>query len=476
MDGARVIDVSPLELQRLSTVIGPRRFSEVQQAVRLVRKEMGAARLWNISSTAKGGGVAEMLLSLLGYARAAEVDARWLVIDGSPEFFAVTKRIHNRIHGMAGDNGALGSGELRCYQEVLEANAPSILAKLVPGDIVLLHDPQTLGLAEFLAESGVTVVWRCHIGSDTVNAYTKEAWEFLAPFVRLCRSLIFSRAAFVPPQLEGELIRVIPPSIDPFSDKNRKLTRTETMHALRSMGLLASDRIRRGTSSNSPRLVGYEPGFVASDRLVAQVSRWDHLKDMQGVMSGFAQNVTARSDAVLALVGPATAKISDDPEGEVVLGECVAIWESFKPSVRRRIHLFTLPMDNLRTNAVMVNAVQTHATIVVQKSLMEGFGLTVTEALWKTKPVVGSSVGGINDQLADGAGMLLSDPKDLGAFSMAVVSLLEDQEAARVMAQRGHDRVLHHYLVDRQLLQYARLIQDLVRSDAPGDSSRSSAV
>jgi trehalose synthase len=323
-----------------------------------------------------------------------------------------------------------------------------------------------------LADSGVHVLWRCHIGSDVVNLHTEEAWAFLAPFVPSCRALIFSRSGFVPPQLDKARILEIPPSIDPFSEKNRSLTRTEMTRALRTMGIIASDSPHRRISPKpNPRYSG-EAAFSASDRLVTQVSRWDHLKDMQGVMTGFAEGVTAHSDAVLALVGPAVANVSDDPEGAPVLDECVAVWESLKPSIRRRIHLFTLPMDDVGANAVMVNAVQSHATVVVQKSLMEGFGLTVTEALWKKRPVIGSAVGGISDQLANGAGVLLSDPKDLDAFSAAVVSLLEDQPAALQMGERGQRHVLHSYLVDRSLLQYAGLIGEICRSDQRGATPR----
>ena len=463
---ATAIDVSARPLHPLLALIGERRYSKVEQAMQEVRAEMGSARFWNISSTAKGGGVAEMLACLVSYARGCELDARWLVIEGDPEFFVITKRIHNRIHGMAGDGGELGPTELRHYRGVLAANAPSILEKIAPGDIVLLHDPQTLGLAELLTESGASVLWRCHIGSDTVNASSKEAWAFLAPFVTSCRALIFSRLGFVPPQVEGAWVFVIPPSIDPYSDKNRKLPPTEMRRALRAMGLVASDRLHRGAAPKpDARYFREQPPFSASDRLVVQVSRWDHLKDMQGVMTGFAEGATARTDAVLALVGPAVTNVSDDPEGQAVLGECIAVWETLKPSIRRRIHLFTLPMDDVRANAVMVNAVQTHATIVVQKSLMEGFGLTVAEALWKARPVIGSAVGGIRDQLADGIGVLLPDPRDLDAFSDAVVSLLDDSRTARLMGQRAQHHVLENYLIDRHLLQYASLFGELRRSD-----------
>jgi trehalose synthase len=466
MRGATAIEVSARPLSLLQAVIGERRFSKLERAMQEARDEMGSARFWNISSTAKGGGVAEMLAGLVGYARAADVDARWLVIEGDPEFFVITKRIHNRMHGVAGDDGALGPAELRRYRDVLAANAPSILEKIAPGDIVLLHDPQTLGLADLLTKSGATVLWRCHIGSETINAHSKQAWAFLAPFVTSCRELIFSRLGFVPPQVKDAKVIVIPPSIDPCSDKNRKLPATELRRALRTMGLVASDRPHRGvTLKPHARYFGEVPPFAASDRLLVQVSRWDHLKDMQGVMTGFAEGATARSDAVLALVGPAVANVADDPEGQAVLGECIAIWETLKPSVRRRIHLFTLPMDDVRANAVMVNAVQTHATIVVQKSLMEGFGLTVAEALWKAKPVIGSDVGGISDQLADGNGILLSDPTDLEAFSDAAVSLLDDSHRARLMGKRARLHVRRNYLVDRHLLQYASLLGRLRRSD-----------
>ena len=138
---------------------------------------------------------------------------------------------------MAGDGGELGPAELRHYRGVLVANAPSILEKIAPGDIVLLHDPQTLGLAELLTESGASVLWRCHIGSDTVNAFSKEAWAFLAPFITSCRALIFSRLGFVPPEVEGAWVLVIPPSIDPYSDKNRKLPPTEMRRALKRHGV-----------------------------------------------------------------------------------------------------------------------------------------------------------------------------------------------------------------------------------------------
>ena len=302
---ATAIDVSARPLHPLLALIGERRYSKVEQAMQEVRAEMGSARFWNISSTAKGGGVAEMLACLVSYARGCELDARWLVIEGDPEFFVITKRIHNRIHGMAGDGGELGPTELRHYRGVLAANAPSILERIAPGDIVLLHDPQTLGLAELLTETGASVLWRCHIGSDTVNAFSKEAWAFLAPFVTSCRALIFSRLGFVPPQVEGAWVLVIPPSIDPYVGQESQTPADRDAPCVERHGVGRFRSPPPWSCAEAPRSVfSRTAAFSASDRLVVQVSRWDHLKDMQGVMTGFAEGATARSDAVLALVGP----------------------------------------------------------------------------------------------------------------------------------------------------------------------------
>jgi trehalose synthase len=192
-----------------------------------------------------------------------------------------------------------------------------------------------------------------------------------------------------------------------------------------------------------------------------QVSRWDRLKDMGGVMRGFAEHVAPAGPGYLMLVGPSVAEVKDDPEGAAVYAECRAQWQALPPAARARVLLLTLPLDDVDENAAMVNALQRHARIIVQKSLAEGFGLTVAEGMWKGRPVVGSAIGGILDQIAPGTGVLLPDPRDLVAFGSAVRHLLDQPEEADRMGQAARAYIRDHYVGDLHLLRYAQLFETL---------------
>jgi trehalose synthase len=194
-----------------------------------------------------------------------------------------------------------------------------------------------------------------------------------------------------------------------------------------------------------------------ADPVVVQVSRWDRLKDMAGVMRGFAEHVAPGGDGYLILAGPEVSEVADDPEGGQVLAECVAQWQGLPAAARARVLLVTLPLDDIEENAAMINAIQRHASVIVQKSLAEGFGLTVAEGMWKGRPVVGSAVGGILDQITDGTGLLVRDPADLAAFGSQVRWLLDHPGEAERMGRAGQEHVREHYLGDRHLLQYADL-------------------
>jgi trehalose synthase len=196
--------------------------------------------------------------------------------------------------------------------------------------------------------------------------------------------------------------------------------------------------------------------------LVVQVSRWDRLKDMQGVMRGFAARAAEDLHADLALVGPAATGVTDDPEGAEVLAECIATWEGLPQAIRRRVRLITLPMDDIDENAVMVNAIQSQATVIVQKSLVEGFGLTVAEGMWKAKPVVASAVGGIVDQVVPGTGILLDDPTDLTAFSDALHDLLGHPDEIKQLGRAARRYVHDNFIGDLHLLRYSQLLERLV--------------
>ena len=245
---------------------------------------------------------------------------------------------------------------------------------------------------------------------------------------------------------------IIQPSIDPLAAKNRPMRPERVLALLAQIGLLEGD-----PDSGSPAVLGGAP-FSAGDPLVVQVSRWDHLKDMEGVLRGFADHLAGRTDARLALIGPAVDGVTDDPEGARVLAECVAAWESLPRRQRDAIRLVTLPMDDPVANAVMVNAAQRHASVVVQKSLQEGFGLTVTEAMWKSRPVIASAVGGIVGQIPPGAGILLGDPRDLDAFGETLAGVLADPSGMASMGRRARRHVRMHFLSDRHLIDYARLL------------------
>ncbi len=451
-----------LSPQRLSRLIGSVRLGNLVRAADDVRRALGDGRAWNISSTAVGGGVAEMLRMLVGYSIGSGIDARWVVIGGDEAFFKITKRLHNRLHGAAGDNGGLGRNEAAHYQAVIDANASSLANRVNAGDVVILHDPQTVGLAGPLSQQGARVVWRCHIGTERTNGFTEEGWNFLEPYLAHCRAFVFSHLGFVPRLLEHADVSIIPPSIDPESPKNRPLNRSEVDALLVRIGLLDNQGALLASEPASAVLGGAGP-VSPSDRVVVQVSRWDRLKDMQGVLVGFADRVAGQTGVRLALVGPAVDGVSDDPEGARVLGECVAHWENLPPKLRSAIRLIALPMDDLELNALMVNAIQRRATVVVQKSLEEGFGLTVAEAMWKSRPVVASAVGGIPDQVVPGSGILLHDPSDLNTFGETLAALLERPEEMRAMGRRARGHIRANFLSDRHLVDYARLVERLTR-------------
>jgi trehalose synthase len=206
-------------------------------------------------------------------------------------------------------------------------------------------------------------------------------------------------------------------------------------------------------------------------RIVMQVSRWDTLKDMAGVMAGFVGCLPRIDDDVhLMLVGPAVSGVSDDPEGAAVLETCRERWQALDPAARERVHLCSLPMDDVDENAHLVNALQRRAEVVVQKSLVEGFGLTVTEPMWKAKPVLASRVGGIQDQVTHEVdGLLLDDPTDLDAFCDALVRLLEDRALAQRLGTAARRRVRERFLGDRHLIQYVELFRRMLADPAGAD-------
>jgi trehalose synthase len=471
----REVDVHALDAARLEPLIGRERMLRFEQVAEAAQAILAGCSVLNVNSTAAGGGVAEMLQTLLAYARGAGVDARWLVIEGDPAFFAITKRVHNGLYGAPGDGGELGEQERSHYEQVLRRNADELLALTRPGDVVLLHDPQPAGLAAAAKRAGARVVWRCHVGADRPNEWTERAWEFLRPYLADVEATVVSRIAFAPPWADPARVHVIPPSIDPFSAKNEPMSGRNVRLALSYVGVLAGGGSppavpftrRDGSPGRVNRRVDVlqtGPPAPADAPLVVQVSRWDRMKDMVGVMTGFAHHVDPSLGAHLLLCGPAVTGVADDPEAAQILDECTRIWRQLPHATRSRVHLACTPMADPDAAAAIVNAIQRHAAIVVQKSLAEGFGLTVAEAMWKERPIVASAVGGIVDQIDDGEhGLLVADPADLLAFGTAVEALLRDAAQAAQLAHNARARATGEFLGDRHLAQYGHLFDQLAR-------------
>jgi trehalose synthase len=466
------VPVSPLPLERFEAVLGED-YAEVVTGSEQARELFAGRVVWHVNSTARGGGVVELLQSLLAYTRGAGVDSRWAVVTGDAPFFAVTKRIHNNLHGAAGDGGALGDAERDVYEATLERSAAELSALVRPGDVVFLHDPQTAGLIEPVRRRGVTVVWRCHIGIDLPNELARRAWEFLRTYVESADAYVFSRQAFAWEGLDPDRVWIVAPSIDAFSPKNQELEPGVVAAILSSAGVTAGpgdganppafERIDGSPGRVDRRVELLEGDALAPDvPLVTQVSRWDRLKDPAGVMRGFVEGC-GESPAHLLLAGPSVAAVADDPEGGEVLAEVRALHASLDAGVRERIHLVSLPMEDVEENAAIVNAIQRRSDVVVQKSLAEGFGLTVAEAMWKSRPVVASARGGIQDQIVDGeSGVLLGDPEDLGAYAEAVLALLAESSRAEAIGAAAHERVRTEFLGTRHLIQYLNLLEGLL--------------
>jgi trehalose synthase len=475
------VPVTSLPPERFNGVLTPDGLERFAHAVKHGRELLDGRILWTVNSTARGGGVAEMLRSLVGYVRGAGLDMRWIVAPGSPDFFRITKRLHNRLHG-ADDGQPLGDAEREIYEQCCSANAEALAQRIGPRDIVLLHDPQTAGMVPRLLELDVPVIWRAHIGLDLPNDAARAAWQFLLPYVEPATAYVFSRPAYVWEGLDEGRLTVIPPSIDAFAPKNQSMSFTSITAVLRAAGLAADhhhpsravfERLDHsvGRVEHAARMI--EEHQVRLDvPMVLQVSRWDRLKDPIGVLAGFSEYAHASEEPHLVLAGPDVAAVADDPEGAEVLAEVEQTWAELPRSVRRRVHLALLPMDDPDENAIIVNALQRRADVVVQKSIAEGFGLTVSEAMWKGRPVVASAVGGIQDQIEDGTTGRLVAPRDLAAFGTAISELLADPHAAERIGEAAQMRVRDHFLGARHLGQYVELLDRVLEGDLSGQSRK----
>jgi len=462
LDEAKII---PLAADRFARVLPAPAYQRFADALAATARAMQGRTMWHVNTALKGGGVAEMLSSMLPYAVGAGIDCRWVVVAGDDDFLTVTKRLHNALHGFAGDGGGLGIAEARRYAATLARNAEALLPHVRPGDVVFVHDPQTAGLIPALSDAGAIVIWHCHIGADEPNDTVRRAWRFLLDEVEPARRYIFSRREYLWDGLDPDRLRVIQPSIDAFSPKNEALDHRDVDAILRAAGLIDGEPVtaptfaRRdgGTDVVKHPLVLADGGRPVPEGVpvVLQSARWDRLKDPAGVIELFADHLgDAHPEPHLVLAGPSVEGVADDPEGRDVFDECVQRRRTLPARLRERVHLVCSPLEDEEETEAVVNAMQRRADVVIQKSLAEGFGLVVAEAMWKRRAVVSARVGGIQDQIEHGrSGILVDDPGDGARFARAVADLLARPDRAREIGEQAQARVVDRFLTPRQLTE-----------------------
>lgn len=456
--------------------------------------------VWMVNSTAQGGGVAEMLPKVVSILRELGVSTEWAVIVSEEErFFQLTKHIHNLIHG-SGDPH-LSDDDRALYRSVSENMAEGLARRMDPGDPVVAHDPQPLGTGALLKEEmDVPAIWRCHIGLDESNAATETAWDFLQPWTQAYDETIFSLREYVPDFLEDRS-DLIHPAINPLSPKNRVLSTTELTDILRRAQLAGSSHPTVDHDFATPaRRLQRDGSFAPATRpqdlgllerpVITQVSRWDRLKGFAPLLQGFAQmkdprfldrNAVSERDRYrlclsrLVLAGPDPESVSDDPEGQEVFNEICSLWHDLPPEIQQDVAVITLPMTSRRVNALMVNALQRCSTIVAQNSLREGFGLTVTEAMWKRQPVMGTNAAGLREQVKDGVhGRRNPKAEDPKSVAHTLHEMMNAEEERKQWARNARRRVSERYLVFTQVRRWLEVLAQAVdRQEAMSMDGRS---
>jgi trehalose synthase len=453
----------------------------MMQRVRVARQRagelLGGRTVWMVNSTALGGGVAQLLRTLLPYWKGAGIDVRWMVLRGSGEFFRVTKRLHNHLQGQPGDGDVLGIEELTTLDRAALYHAGALASLVAPGDVVVLNDPQTAAMSEPLDRAGANVIWSCHIGIDHDNEYSANAWSCLRPRLACVRRFVFSRYTSLPQWLGGAETSILTPSIDPGSTKNLPMpdgaARAILQHLGLAAGVPAATPCYHCTDGSTGRLDARPTVLDCDgapdwdrDPVVVSLARWDRIKDPLGVLDGFLERVLAATGAHLLLAGPDPRQVADDPEAQAVLASVRERWRALPPRARARVHIACLPLTPPEENAAMVNAIQRLAAVVVKKSLQEGFGLGVTEAMWKARPVVASAVGGHLDQVQHQHSGLLADPADARAFGDAITELLQEPLRAARLGQTARERVRALFLNDRHFVRWVEVFSSALERRA----------
>jgi len=386
------------------------------EEIREHAKDLEGLRVLHLSATAFGGGVSEILYTLIPLMNDVGIEAEWQVMLGREEFYNATKRLHNALQG---NPDSLTDEEWAIYDRYNELNAKEIEGGW---DVIIVHDPQPAAIRTQVPEKAKTWVWRCHIDLSTPNPH---AIEHLVPYIRDYDASVWHLQQYVPAGMDGARggVHILPPAIDPLSPKNMAL------------------------SPEDAAFVCDQFGIDVDRPLMCQVSRFDPWKDPMGVIDAYRQVTEEMPEVQLALVG---SMATDDPEG----------WEFFNSTMAYAdgdpdIHI----LNNLnQVGAIEVNAFQSQADVVIQKSTREGFGLTVSEALWKGRPFIGGDVGGIPLQVQDGeTGYLVSSPEECAERSLRI---LREPDLGKRLGRAGKEHVRTHFLTPRLLRDWLRLFQD----------------
>jgi trehalose synthase len=387
---------------------------DLVEQIRTLAEPLQGARVVHVSATAFGGGVSEILYTLVPLMRDVGLDVEWQVIYGREEFFNATKLMHNALQGAPED---LSDEQWDTWRRYNEMNA----RELVGGwDVCLVHDPQPAAMFQLVPEKARAWVWRCHIDVSTPNEATIER---LLPYIREYPQSLFHMEDYVPEGMGGK-VNIVPPAIDPLAPKNMALSPEDASYVCDQFG-------------------------IDVDRpLICQVSRFDPWKDPIGVIDAYRQVTAEMPDVQLALIG---SMATDDPEG----------WEFFNSTLEYAAGDEDIKILNNLNNvgAIEVNAFQSQSDVVVQKSIREGFGLTVAESLWKGRPTIGGNVGGIPLQIVDGQdGYLVSSPAQAAERCVAI---LRDPELGRRLGRAGKERTRERFLSPRLLLDWMRIFTSL---------------
>jgi trehalose synthase len=471
-------------------------------------KKLNNRRIIMINSTATGGGVAEMLPRILYTMKHYKMDVVWMVITANdkPEFFNITKKIHNFLHGQNPANLPVKFDETEraLFEEVNKTNADDFVKNyLKKGDIVMVHDPQPAAMITAIrakyTNKEVPCLWRCHIGFDHVTPETEAAWGFLEKYVKQYELSIFSAKEYAPKFAPDP--RIVYPSLHPLDYKNQFLSFFDTKMIMAKSGMITLDEKWLADDERYPykvKMLRADKNFVVPNEdkelsqfgflerpILLQISRWDRLKGWTELLEGYA-DIKMNPDKyvdknspkakehrryiermALVFAGPDSSKIADDPEGLEVFMSLVDQICTYPQEIQKSIAMLSLPLDSRWQNALIVNALQRVASVVIQNSIREGFGLTLLEAMWKQRPCIASDACGLRQQMRpDVDGVMIFDPSDSKNVSKALNSMIEaGDEKRELMARNAKKRAIDNFLVYAQVTNYLRCITDIV----PGD-------